>query len=219
MAQLAEGRAQKALRRANRLAERAGVSAVAELRNGRSASRVLLNQAKHHDLLVVGSRGNSRAQGILLGSVASKAAHTSETALLVARSSADREAFPERLLLASDGSAGSWAAARTASRIARARGSQVEIVYVPDRMDAGRQRTVSRQALEIRDAIGVEPAFAEAPGHVARRIVEAAESAKSSLVVVGKRGLKGPRALGSVSERVVHQARCSVLVVPPRTRR
>jgi nucleotide-binding universal stress UspA family protein len=33
------------------------------------------------------------------------------------------------------------------------------------------------------------------------------------LVVVGSRGLHGVKALGSVSERVAHQANCSVLVV------
>ena len=35
----------------------------------------------------------------------------------------------------------------------------------------------------------------------------------ADLVVVGSRGLKGLRALGSVSERVAHEARCPVLVV------
>ena len=33
------------------------------------------------------------------------------------------------------------------------------------------------------------------------------------LVVIGSRGLHGLKALGSVSERVAHQAECSVLVV------
>jgi nucleotide-binding universal stress UspA family protein len=33
------------------------------------------------------------------------------------------------------------------------------------------------------------------------------------LLVVGSRGLQGLRSLGSVSERVAHEARCSVLVV------
>jgi nucleotide-binding universal stress UspA family protein len=38
-------------------------------------------------------------------------------------------------------------------------------------------------------------------------------SVESDLLVVGSRGLHGPRALGSVSERVGHRALCSVLVV------
>jgi nucleotide-binding universal stress UspA family protein len=38
-------------------------------------------------------------------------------------------------------------------------------------------------------------------------------SADADLLVVGSRGLDGFRALGSVSERVAHEASCSVLVV------
>jgi nucleotide-binding universal stress UspA family protein len=43
------------------------------------------------------------------------------------------------------------------------------------------------------------------------RLVEAAMDA--DLLVVGSRGLHGIKALGSVSERVAHEAKCSVLVV------
>jgi nucleotide-binding universal stress UspA family protein len=38
-------------------------------------------------------------------------------------------------------------------------------------------------------------------------------SEAAGLVVVGSRGLRGVRALGSLSERLAHEARCSVLVV------
>ena len=38
-------------------------------------------------------------------------------------------------------------------------------------------------------------------------------SETADLVVVGSRGLRGMRALGSLSERLAHEARCSVLVV------
>lgn len=40
-----------------------------------------------------------------------------------------------------------------------------------------------------------------------------AASAHADLLVIGSRGLHGLAALGSVSERVAHRARCSVLVV------
>jgi nucleotide-binding universal stress UspA family protein len=45
----------------------------------------------------------------------------------------------------------------------------------------------------------------------ARALVEAAIEA--DLLVVGSRGLHGIKALGSVSEQVAHEARCSVLIV------
>jgi fatty acid/phospholipid biosynthesis enzyme len=43
--------------------------------------------------------------------------------------------------------------------------------------------------------------------------VDALSRLDPDLLVVGSRGLQGFRALGSVSERVAHEARCSVLVV------
>ena len=43
--------------------------------------------------------------------------------------------------------------------------------------------------------------------------VLADESVGADLLVVGSRGLRGIRALASVSERVAHEARCPVLVV------
>ena len=48
-------------------------------------------------------------------------------------------------------------------------------------------------------------------------IVSAATAADASLVAMGSRRLEGLRAMGSVSRRVVHQAHCSVLLVPPET--
>jgi nucleotide-binding universal stress UspA family protein len=47
--------------------------------------------------------------------------------------------------------------------------------------------------------------------HSVSGLVDAA--IESELLVVGSRGLHGVKALGSVSERVAHEARCSVLVV------
>ena len=50
-------------------------------------------------------------------------------------------------------------------------------------------------------------------GHPVGALVDA--SREADLVVVGSRGLRAFEALGSVSERVPHQADCSVLVVRP----
>ena len=47
--------------------------------------------------------------------------------------------------------------------------------------------------------------------HPVSALLEAAETA--DLVVVGSRGLHGVKALGSVSERIAHRAKTSVLVV------
>jgi nucleotide-binding universal stress UspA family protein len=49
--------------------------------------------------------------------------------------------------------------------------------------------------------------------HPHRSLPELAEQLQAPLIVMGSRGLHGPRALASVSERVAHSAPCSVLVV------
>jgi nucleotide-binding universal stress UspA family protein len=55
------------------------------------------------------------------------------------------------------------------------------------------------------------PELEEQPGRAIELLVAASDSA--DLVLVGSRGLHGLKALGSVSERVAHQVRSSVLVV------
>jgi nucleotide-binding universal stress UspA family protein len=65
---------------------------------------------------------------------------------------------------------------------------------------------------------GMLPNASEAyiePGRAAKVILKACDSEKAALVVLGSRRLSGLRALGSVSRRVVRDARCSVLLLPP----
>jgi nucleotide-binding universal stress UspA family protein len=71
------------------------------------------------------------------------------------------------------------------------------------------------EAAELRRMTGAEPVPLTETGPAHERIVAAARSQRASLVVLGSRGLRGIRALGSVSERVVHEAQCSVLIARP----
>jgi len=214
-AELSEARARTALEESLATARQAGVDASVSLLQGAAPSDLLLELAAGHDLLAVGCHGGSRLGGIMLGSTASQLAHRAERPLLVARRTADgRDEFPQSMLLASDGSPGSWPAARVAARIARAQGSELRLAYVPDGTHPERYREVLKQVAEIEEALGSAPAVIDNPGHAAERIEEAARVAQASLIAIGRRGLSGPKALGSVSERVAHRAPCSVLVVP-----
>jgi nucleotide-binding universal stress UspA family protein len=89
------------------------------------------------------------------------------------------------------------------------------VLYVPNEAAPERRRTVDEQVVAIQELTGVEPAVADGSGQVAERIVDVAGSERSSMIALGHRGLRGVKALGSVSERVVHRAPCSVLLVPP----
>jgi nucleotide-binding universal stress UspA family protein len=217
-ADLSEMRARSALEKSVSIARRAGIGASASLLRGAPASDLLLAEATKHELLVVGCHGGSRLGGIMLGSTASQLAHRAERPLLVARRTVDADRFPQSILLATDGSPGSWAAARISTGLAKAERSELRLVYVPDGTHPERYREVLKQLTVIEKATGSPPAVVDNPGHVAERIGEAARAAQSSVIVIGRRGASGIKALGSVSERVVHRAPCSALVVPPPSR-
>ena len=109
---------QNSLEEAARLAAEAGVSASYELREAKYAIDVLLPESKDRDLLVLGTHGNSHASGILFGSTASEAAHGAERPLLIARQAPGSSPFPKDILVASDGSHGSWEPVRAAAKLA-----------------------------------------------------------------------------------------------------
>jgi len=74
---------------------------------------------------------------------------------------------------------------------------------------------IFKQPKEILRKVGVNPLLLLEEGDPASGIVEAARNGNFDLVVVGHRGLSPIEAflLGSVSNRVVTHASCSVLVV------
>jgi nucleotide-binding universal stress UspA family protein len=184
------------------------------MRSDQHAADALLPESEHHDLLVLGTHDRSRAAGIMLVGTASKAAHETGRPLLIARVPPGPNRFLTDILLASDGSPGSWAPMRIAARIAATFHSKLEVVHVVERTHPERHRVLEDQIAEIREVTGEEPALTEPAGHATHEIIEATQSKGPSLLICGRRGLRGIKALGSVSERVVHRAVCSVLLVP-----
>jgi nucleotide-binding universal stress UspA family protein len=176
-----------------------------------AASR-LMELAAGQDLLVVGIHGHSRAGGIMVGSAASAALHRSPTPVLVARHPPDGVEFPARILLASDGTPTSDAAAELTARIAARHGAHVGIIGARDG-EAPFRPGLAEHATQVMTATGTEPVILDAPGPPHRAVATAARDFDASLVVTGSRGLTGVSAIKSVSERIAHSAPCSVLVV------
>jgi nucleotide-binding universal stress UspA family protein len=91
------------------------------------------------------------------------------------------------------------------------------LLVASDALDEQKQRlegALTRAAAELRPAVGVV-ATSVVSGHPAVEILAASDEPDVDLVVVGARGLGlfGRLMLGSVSDRVVHHAPCTVLVV------
>jgi nucleotide-binding universal stress UspA family protein len=155
-------------------------------------------------LVAVGSHDHRRLSGILLGSVATQLLHDAPCSVLMARSP-NEDRFPRTVMVAADGSAESAKAVRTAVEIARRLGAELEAVVATggDGVDVG----AVRSALD--DLGGTDVPLRED----GRPPVEALTSLAPDLMVIGSRSLQGLRSLGSVSERVAHDAECSVLVI------
>jgi nucleotide-binding universal stress UspA family protein len=197
-AELMQHEAEAALAEAQAIAP----SATSKLLDGDPVA-VILGQAETEraTLLAVGSHGRRRAAGLLLGTVAARMLRDAPCSVLVARAARDAETWPGTIVAGVDGSQESAAAFTVARSVAARFGGSVRAV-------ASTKDQLDREAAQA-----IAPGLEEHGEPAVNVLVAASESA--DLVVVGSRGLHGLKALGSVSERVAHQALSSVLVVRP----
>jgi nucleotide-binding universal stress UspA family protein len=151
-------------------------------------------------LVVVGSHGLSRATGIALGSIATYLLHQAPCAVLIARGEIVPGHWPRRIVVGIDGSPDSARAYAAASALATRLGAEL------------RPMVATQDAhVDVEAARAIAPDFEEHDARALDTLNVASETA--GLVVVGSRGLRGLRALGSLSERLAHEARSSVLVL------
>jgi nucleotide-binding universal stress UspA family protein len=153
----------------------------------------------HATLMALGGRRSSRFLGIMLGDTGTELVHDAACSVLLACPTDDRPWQPRKIVVGFDGSTYALAAVETAEELARAFSAAVEVV------------AATGGKLVERDAAWSERVDTWDPAHPVAALVE--RSRTVDLVVVGSRGVHGLRALGSVSERVAHQAHCTALVV------
>jgi nucleotide-binding universal stress UspA family protein len=195
-AELMEQDAEKALAEARAIAP----LATHELVIGNPIA-ILLRAAEQATLVAVGSHGRGRTAALLLGTVAARLLRDSPGSILIARSADNLEDWPRSVVVGLDGSAESAAAYAVARALADRFGASLDAVG-----STGEQ--FDREAAEA-----IAPDLREEPGSALEVLTAASDAA--DVVVVGSRGLHGLKALGSVSERLAHRARSSVLVVRP----
>ena len=126
--------------------------------------------------------------------------HEAPCSILFARAATGETDFPRAIVAGVDGSPEAAAAAEAAHDVGSRLRADVRLLAARGgkQVDLEAARA-SGASLQIDDRHPLEALVA------ALREVD--------LLVIGSRGLHGVRALGSVSERVAHQAACSILVV------
>lgn len=182
------------------------------------------------DLVVVGTHGHTGFKRFLLGSVAERTVKESPVSVLTVKGEGHAEA-PKTIVVGVDFSKHSEQAVALAADWARAFGARLHLVHglelrlpfvtpyevsVPDALiDAayaeGRKRLDALAATLTGADVRTE--LASAPAHAA--LDGAAERLRADLIVTGSRGLGGIKhaVLGSVAERTLRHAPCSVLTV------
>jgi nucleotide-binding universal stress UspA family protein len=193
------------------------------------------------DLIVVGSHGQRAITRFLMGSVAQAVLRSAPCSVEVVRTSiSDRpaDARKMKILLATDGSEFSLAAARSVAARPWPEGSAIKVISVaeviipaiePGYVDAVLVDSLREEATRhSRDAVlAAEKTIGEAglkvsgfvlTGFAREAIVDEAKEWGADLIVVGSQGLRGITRLliGSVAEAVAMHAHCSVEVIRQR---
>ncbi len=193
------------------------------------------------DLVVLGARGLGRIKRLLLGSVSLAVARHATCPVLVVKGRPRKLAS---VLVAMDGSDDSFQAVRFLQSLALPRRTKVRLLSVVERLpypttapgairgqllrmleelEAERRgeldKVLERAAAQLDDRL-TRVTRSTPTGNPGDQIVAAADDYDTDLVVVGARG-KGGMArllLGSVSEKVLRDARCPVLIVKERSK-
>ena len=198
-----------------------------------NAAIAISDYASEHgaDLVVAGTHGRTGLAHVLLGSVAEALVRHAPCPVLVVRGNMER--FPQHVLACTDFSAEAESALAAAGHIARAFEAKVTLLHVygdppelpglperPYRTVEGIDEDMKKALADLeRKHFGgtVETALLVAPNH-AEGIATYAERHGIDLIALATHGRTGIRRLllGSVAEKVVRHAPCSVIVARSR---
>ncbi len=185
------------------------------------------------DAVIVGSHGHGGFKRLWLGSVAERVARDAACSVLVVRGDVS-PAQPGSVVLGDDLTPYSQPARKAAFMLASRSGAKLEVVHsldlgipylssvevaVPTELFSEVYEEASKRLVEEASGQpGVEIENCVVSERPAAALCERAETTNAGLIVVGTHSRKGVdhALLGSVAERVVRAAPCSVLVTRPR---
>ncbi len=201
----------------------------------RDPAEAIHSAARERDasLIVMGSHGRRGVDRLLLGSVAERTLHGAPVPVLIVREAPEEAARPVRsILFATDFSEDAERAERWTACWARSLGAEVEVIHAiretsvlfapyavagssdfEGEMLEAANRRMERVMLRF-EAQGISAKPKIVYGRAAESIVERAEATGVQLIVSGSRGYSTLRRflVGSVAQRVVRHAPCSVLI-------
>lgn len=193
-----------------------GISCYTILREGVTPHQLITDEAveKRVDMIVIGRRGRSGLMKVLMGSVAAKVIGHAPCKVLVVPRAARIEC--RNILVATDGSAHSIAAAAEAIGIAKRCGSNiiaVSTMYVEEGFEEAKANVGAVVEMARKEGIPVEALTPAGRSHEV--IVETAGGRGVDLIVMGAYGKTGLKKIlmGSSTEKVIGHANCAVLVV------
>lgn len=196
----------------------AGLTSSKVIRFGDDPYREIVGEADeaNADLIVLGRRGKRGLARLMLGDATVKVIGDAKCSVLVVPKAS--QMWTKRLLLATDGSRSSDAAAQAAARIAHCCGTPITVMSVraphhsQTRQDEA-ERIVDR-VLRFYQAEGLNADGVVAAGVPNKVINTTAAERGADLIVMGSHGRTGlgRLILGSNSERVIGEAACPVLV-------
>lgn len=184
-------------------------------------------EESHADLVIVGQRGMTATPSFLLGGVSQKTATYAPCSVLVVK-----EPMPklERILVAVDGSEPAHRAVEFLAKCPFRGPIHIAVITVWPSPRSGTWlpgRSELRQTVEEKGQEFLRKITGECPSNTYRitqellhgdpafAILDAAVRHRSQMIVIGSRGMKAIKRflLGSVSEKVLVHAACSVLIV------
>jgi hypothetical protein len=200
--------------------------------------KAIVNQAikNKNTMIVMGRRGRTGLSRLMLGSVTARVIGHAPCNVLVVPKAAQLEF--KSILVATDGSKYSAAAASESIGMAKRNGSSLTVISVvpselttPTDIDftvnqreliaEKEMHNAEKNAKDVKEAAQKEGVSARAfvmSGKPSEAIIQVAQEKKADLIVLGSHGRTGVEKLlmGSVAERVIVLAACPVLVVKSR---
>jgi nucleotide-binding universal stress UspA family protein len=193
-----------------------GVDLETRLRLGTGIYGEILEEAQESrpDLIVLGRRGRTGLERLMMGSVTARViGHSPVNVLVVPK---DVRLDFQKLLIASDGSPYSEAALAAALTLAwKTEAALLGACVARDESESAAAGDILEhlQAAAARESVALQPRLLQ--GRPDEALVKVARDEAVNLIILGSHGRTGLKKLlmGSVAERVIGQAPCPILVV------